>query len=117
MPRKIIGLALLLAGAFFAPPLLAQGFAFTGLLNRFVTPNGDGKNDAAVFQYSNQTDSAGTIRIYELRGRQVGSVSIESGCVANCSAAWDPRGQPNGVYIYVFSIDQTSKSGVLVVVR
>jgi hypothetical protein len=117
MPNKIIGLALLLMSVFFAPPLQAQGFVFTGLLNRFVTPNGDGKNDTAVFQYLNPTDSAGTIRIFELRGRQIASVAIESGCVVNCTAAWDPRGQPNGVYIYVITIDQTSKSGVLVVVR
>ncbi len=117
MPPKTVIVALLLIGAFLAPPLQAQGFAFTGLLNRFVTPNGDGKNDAAVFQYLNPTDSAGTIRIFELRGRQVAAVSIDPGCVANCFAAWDPRGYANGIYIYVITVDQTSKSGVLVVVR
>jgi len=114
MPHKTLGVAILLLGAFFVPPLQAAGFAFAGLLNRFVTPNGDGKNDAAVFQYLNPTDSAGTIRIFELRGRQVASVPIESG---TSSAAWDPRGYANGIYIFVVSIDKTSKSGVLVVVR
>lgn len=113
MLHKIAGLALILASAGVASPFAPQGFSFTGV-NRFVTPNGDNKNDLAVFQYANPQDAAGTIHIYELRGRQVASVAIEPG---TAFASWDPRGYANGVYIYVISIDKTAKSGVLVVVR
>jgi len=116
MLHKIACLALVLMSAAVASPLAPQGFSFTGV-NRFVTPNGDTKNDTAVFRYDNSQDSAGTIRIYELRGRQVATVAIDPGCTANCFVTWDPRGYANGIYIYVLTIDQTSKSGVLVVVR
>ncbi len=114
MLHKIAGLALVFLSAGVASPIAPQAFSFTGLVNRFVTPNGDGKNDTAVFQYSNPQDSAGTIRIYELRGRQVATVAIDPGAT---SAAWDPRGSADGIYIYVITIDQTATSGVLVVVR
>jgi hypothetical protein len=113
MLHKIVCLALVLISTGTAAPLAPQGFSFTGV-NRFVTPNGDRKNDTAVFQYSNPQDSAGTIRIYELSGRQVASISIETNTTF---ATWDPRGFANGVYIYVVTIDQASRSGVLVVVR
>lgn len=113
MLHKITCLALVLISAAVASPIAPQGFSFTGV-NRFVTPNGDGKNDTVVFQYSNPQDAAGTIRIYELRGRQVATVSID---INTTFATWDPRGCANGIYIYVLSIDQTAKSGVLVVVR
>ncbi len=113
MLHKIAGLALILISAGFAAPIAPQGFSFTSV-NRFVTPNGDSKNDTAVFQYANPQDSSGTIRIFELRGRQVATVSIDSN---STFVAWDPRGYANGVYIYVITIDHTSRSGVLVVVR
>ena len=114
MLHKIVGLALFLISAVVAAPITPQGFTFTGLSNRFVTPNNDGKNDYAFFRYSNPADSAGTIRIFELRGRQVASVAIEPGSAV---ATWDPRNYASGVYIYVISIDQTATSGALVVMR
>lgn len=113
MLHKIAWAALLLIGAGVATPIAPQGFAFTSV-NRFVTPNGDNKNDTAVFRYENPQDSAGNIRVYELRGHLVATIAIESGTTF---AVWNPRGLANGVYIYVITIDQASKSGVLVVVR
>lgn len=113
MLHKIAGLALIFIGAGVATPIAPQGFAFTGV-NRFVTPNGDRKNDTAVFRYDNPQDSAGNIRVYELRGHQVATIAIEPG---STSAAWNPTGYPNGIYIYVITIAQASTSGVLVVVR
>ncbi|MBI4060241.1 MAG: gliding motility-associated C-terminal domain-containing protein [Elusimicrobia bacterium] len=114
MLHKIACLALALISAAVASPLAPRGFSYTGLVNRFVTPNGDGKNDTAIFQYLNPQDSAGSIRIYELGGRQVATISIETNTTF---AAWNPSGYANGVYVYVIEIDQTIKSGVLVVVR
>jgi hypothetical protein len=113
MLHKIGAWAFLLLSAVGAAPVTPQGFSLTGV-NRFVTPNGDSKNDSAVFRYANTFDAAGTIRIYELRGRQVATVDIVPGTTF---ATWDPRGYANGVYVYVISIDQSAKSGVLVVVR
>ena len=117
MLHKIAGLALVLLGAGVASPIVPQSFSFTGLLNRFVTPNGDGKNDNAVFLYDNPSDSMGSINIYELRGHKVATVSIEPGCTSGCTTTWSPQSSANGIYIYVVTIDQTSKYGVLVVVR
>jgi len=117
MLHKIAGLALILISAGAASPVAPLGFSFTGV-NRFVTPNGDNKNDFAVFQYANPTDAGGTIRIYALRGRQVATIAIEPGaCIASCSVSWDPRGYADGVYIYALSIERATRSGVLVVVR
>lgn len=116
MRHKLIALALVLASVSGAATFAPQGFAFTGV-HRFVTPNGDRKNDTADFRYENPQDSAGTIRIFELRGRLTATVPIVPGCTTGCSVSWDPRGAADGIYIYVLTIDQTSKSGVVVVVR
>ena len=116
MLYKIAGLALIFISAGVASPIAPQGFSLTGV-NRFVTPNGDKRNDAAFFRYDNSQDTSGTIRIYELYGRQVATIVIEPGCISGCTASWDPRGYADGVYIYVLTIDQASRSGVLVVVR
>lgn len=113
MLHKVVWLALVLIGAGTAAPIAPQAFSFTGV-NRFVTPNGDRKNDTAVFRYDNAQDAAGTIRVYEVRGHLVSTIAIEPGTT---SAAWDPRGYANGIYIFVITINQESKSGVLVVVR
>jgi len=113
MLHKIAGLALILISAGVSAPIAPQGFAFNGV-NRFVTPNGDRKNDTAVFLYANPQDSAGSIRVYEIRGHQVASISIDPGTT---SAVWNPVGLPNGLYLYVITIDRASTSGVLVVVR
>ncbi len=115
MVHKIAVLALvLLISAGIVESSTPQSFSLIGLVNRFVTPNGDGKNDMAVFKYINSNDSAGSIRIYELRGRQVATVAIEPG---TSFAAWDPQSYANGVYVYVVAVDQMVKSGLLVVVR
>jgi hypothetical protein len=114
MPQALAALTLLLAGAAAASSPAPQGFSFTGPVTRFVTPNGDGKNDEAVFRYDNPRDSAGSVRLYELSGRQVATVAIEPN---SSSASWNPRGYAGGVYIYVVTIDQKAISGTVVVVR
>src|SRR5688500_8556991 len=114
MALKIAGLALILIGSVSAAAVAPQAFSLTRVVNRFVTPNGDGKNDLAFFQYSNANQASGTLRIFELRGRQVASVALDPEAQ---TVFWDPRGYANGIYIYVLTVDQTSKSGVLVVVR
>lgn len=112
----------LLSGLFFglsaAAPFSAQGFSFTGVSNRIITPNGDHRNDEAVFRFSNPRDAAGTLRIYDRLGHEAASVDIPAGAT---SASWDGRsgGQAaaSGVYVYVLTVEETSVSGTVVVIR
>ena len=114
MSVKFVGLALTFLAAATAAPLAPRGFPFTGLSSRFVTPNGDGKNDRAVFRYSNPRDSGGMVRIFDVHGRQVERLDIAPG---STSAEWDPRGVSSGVYLFVVTVDNVNNSGALVVVR
>jgi hypothetical protein len=107
------------------------GFSFNmaGVSNRYVTPNGDGKNDNVVFTFDNPLDSAVTAKIFDLRGRVVAS-SLPPGPM-NCSAStgsstcgsliWDGtsggRSVPGGVYIYQIQAEGQSYSGTLVIIK
>lgn len=115
-------LSALLSGLFFglgaAAPFPALGFSFTGVSNRIITPNGDHRNDEAVFRFTNPRDASGTLRIYDRLGHEAASIDIPAGAV---SAAWDGRsgGQaaPSGVYVYVLTVEETTVSGTVVVIR
>jgi len=89
-----------------------------GLLNRLITPNGDGKNDTMVFIFDNPQDKQVKGRIYDLRGAQV--AAMKTGPVSN-SLAWDAKagGQtvPGGVYIYQLEADGTVYNGTVVVIK
>ena len=89
-----------------------------GLLNRLITPNGDGKNDTMVFIFDNPQEKAVKGRIYDLRGALVATMG--PGPVSN-SLVWDAKsgGQvvPGGVYIYQLEADGTVYNGTVVVVK
>ena len=97
------------------------GFAFNmaGVSNRFVTPNGDHKNDNVVFTFDNPRDSAVTAKILDLRGRTVAS-NLPMGPQGN-SLVWDGTsgGRPvaGGVYIYQISGEGKTFTGTLVVIK
>lgn len=95
-----------------------RGFDFAGPSNRVVTPNGDGFNDTVVFRFTNTRDSAGTIKIFDLRGRELRSISFG---VGDTTASWDGRASGTtvsaGVYIYVIQAEGKAKAGTLLVVR
>ena len=115
---KPFALLLTLAAGAFAAGFKTTAFSFTGVTNRFVTPNGDGKNDTATFQFSNPRDSGGTLRIYDVRGHRVAEVSIEATTAAASSVSWAPGStMPSGVYIYVITIEEQVVTGAVVVVR
>lgn len=100
------------------PGMAPLGFDFSGTTNRVITPNGDGFNDGVTFRFANPRDSSGSIRIYDLRGRELLSLPI---AVGDSSKTWDARvnGQvvDSGVYLYVLSIENRTYSGTLLVVR
>ncbi|MBI2384864.1 MAG: hypothetical protein HYV14_02505 [Elusimicrobia bacterium] len=94
------------------------GFAFNlaGLSNRFVTPNGDGKNDTAVFTFDNPRDAKVTGRILDLRGRVVVS-ELAPGPVQN-TLEWKPGAAlPGGIYIYQLEGEGQSFTGTIVILK
>jgi hypothetical protein len=94
-------------------------FNLAGLSNRFVTPNGDGKNDTVVFTFDNPHDARITGRVLDLRGRVVAS-DLGPGPVQN-SLQWDGtsngRGVPGGVYIYQLDGEGQSFTGTIVILK
>ncbi|MDP3541706.1 MAG: hypothetical protein Q8T11_04475 [Elusimicrobiota bacterium] len=99
----------------------AAGFAFdqAGVSNRFVTPNGDGKNDTVVFTYENPRELSVRARILDLRGRVIVS-ELPPGPVTN-SRVWDGRGAggyvPGGAYLYQIEAEGRVFSGTIVILK
>ncbi|MFI5363340.1 MAG: gliding motility-associated C-terminal domain-containing protein [Elusimicrobiota bacterium] len=97
------------------------GFSFNvgGVSNRFITPNGDRRNDNVVFTFDNPNNSNVSAKIFDLRGRVVAG-SLPRGPVSN-SLIWDGtsagRAVPGGVYIYQIQAEGQSFSGTLVIIK
>lgn len=126
MTKSLAVAAIVFTGFCSAALNRTKDFNFTGVSNRFITPNGDGKNDNVAFTFNNPRDSAGTIQIQDLRGHKVTAIPINPGdtCASNPTVGceyWDGRAGgvivPTGVYIYVISIESTIFSGTVVVIR
>ena len=94
-------------------------FNMAGVSNRFVTPNGDKKNDNVVFTFDNPRDSAVSAKILDLRGRVV-AANLPAGPQGN-TLLWDGTagGRPvaGGVYIYQISAEGKTFTGTLVVIK
>lgn len=118
LARLTVLLSGLLSGLSVAAPFPVKGFSFMGVSNRIITPNGDHRNDEAVFRFSNPRDAAGTLRIYDRGGHEAAFIEIPAGAL---SASWDGRrgGQAaaSGVYLYVLTVEEKTVSGTVVVVR
>lgn len=106
---------------------LAQGggFRFDGPLGRAVTPNGDGRNDVAIFCFGNPSDSDVEGRILTLQGAEVARLSRAAslpGCPGGGlnpqSMSWAPGpGIRSGVYVYRLRAEGQTFTGTLLVVR
>lgn len=102
------------------------GFRWDGPLGRVITPNGDGRNDTAIFCFDNFADSDVSGKIYTLMGSEVASLTRVRSQLAGCPAGnlpqhmiWDPRssGTRTGVYVYRLTAEGVAFTGTLVVVR
>lgn len=93
-------------------------FDVSNLTNRMITPNGDGLNDEAIFNFDNPKDSAYSGKIYDAAGAYV--ADMKPGPLTD-SLAWDGkaggRAVPGGVYIYQIRAEGKVFNGTLVVVR
>ena len=125
----------LLIAALLAVAALAQSasFQFFGPLSRVVTPNGDGKNDVAIFCFDNPAASAVSGGIFSLLGSAVATLgpananASGSACPAGAlpgsdgSIVWDGRSNGStvrgGIYVYRITAEQKSYTGTIIVVR
>lgn len=141
--KKTLAAAIVAAGALAWSALAGAqggGFAFRGLLGRIITPNGDLRNDYAIFCLDNPSQSGVESKIYTLGGAHVTAMS-ESRPLGNpppggappvaCPAGalpgsaqfvfWDGRAGGSavrsGVYVYQIKAEGRSFTGTLVVVR
>jgi len=96
----------------------AFSFDTSGISNRFITPNGDGRNDSVVFTFENQRDSEVKGRIFDMKGALVADMG--PGPVAN-SLIWDAKsgGSPvaGGVYIYQIQGEGKTHNGTIIVIK
>ena len=134
-----VAAAAILAVALLAVGVFAQsgaGFRFFGPLSRIITPNGDNRNDLAVFCFDNPADSDASGKIYTLLGTEVATIGPRGiaqptgmpGCNQTGAlpssvqfATWDGRSNGaavrSGIYIYRLSAELKVYSGTLIVVR
>jgi len=116
--RLLAALLLAPAAAFCAPYPNGRSQA----LNRFVTPNGDGKNDTFIFRCYNPRYSGVTGKIYDLAGRVAGTMRVKSSNNADYFdlLEWVPDSggkKRGGIYIYRIRIEATVYKGTIVLIR
>ncbi|OGR89341.1 MAG: hypothetical protein A3J74_11135 [Elusimicrobia bacterium RIFCSPHIGHO2_02_FULL_57_9] len=115
----ILLLACLINRSSSATAVKPQGLSFTGVSNRLITPNGDGKNDTAAFALDNPQFSEVTGKIYDLKGGLVASMTHDSGPPE--ALIWDGKSGstavPGGVYIYVIEGEGKIHRGTVAVVK
>ncbi|MBI4422385.1 MAG: gliding motility-associated C-terminal domain-containing protein [Elusimicrobia bacterium] len=92
-------------------------FDVSNVSNRFLTPNGDGKNDNVVFRFDNPRDSRVTGRIFDVKGRVVTTLSRKTQFTMEWDGRSDGRPVPSGVYLYQLEGDGKRFNGTLVVVK
>jgi hypothetical protein len=97
-----------------------SGATLTRVYPRIITPNGDGWNDKAIFQFDNPQLLPLTGKIYDITGALVSSLA--KGPNPDSSLAWDGKDAggavvPGGIYIYQIDLGGVMESGSIVVAR
>jgi gliding motility-associated-like protein len=121
LSKKIIALAFGIAFS-LSGVLLADGFSFLGTSNRFITPNGDGKNDNIAFNFYNPAYSEVQGYIYDLKGRLVANTMPPNTTDINGQLLWNGKSNNGttvntGVYVYLITCESSVYRGVVVVIR
>lgn len=123
----LVALAFTPAAAFCSASALGQSVA----LNRFITPNGDGRNDTFIFRCHNPRDAHVEARILDMSGQEVARMLLKqrsSGSdPTNTSSSgeyydleWDPNSgarHRGGVYLYQVLVEDNVYKGTIVVIR
>ena len=90
----------------------------SGLSNRFLTPNGDGKNDNMVFIFDNPRKVSVKGKLFDLKGAFVADMT--EGPVEN-SLKWNGQFEnkpvSGGVYVYQIEAEGKVYNGTVVVIR
>lgn len=112
--------ALLLAPAAAFCSASALGLSYP--MNRLVTPNGDGRNDAFVFRCHNPRDAGVDAKVFDLSGREVAIMRLKRVGTSDFyyDYEWDPNSggrAPGGTYVYQVSVEKKVYKGTLIVVR
>ena len=100
--------------------LRAPGIALTRVYPRIITPNADGWNDQAIFQFDNPELLPLSGKIYDITGTAV--ADLKPGPNPDTSLEWDGKDSsgmvvPGGIYLYQVTAKGTSMTGTIVVAR
>lgn len=100
--------------------LRASGFDFdlSGISNKAITPNGDGRNDQVVFSFENPRDSAFSGDVFDVTGARIAPMA--PGPLTD-TLKWDGRANgravPGGVYVWQIRGEGKTFNGTVVVIR
>jgi hypothetical protein len=99
----------------------APGLTLTRVYPRIITPNGDGWNDKAVFQFDNPELLPLSGKIYDITGATV--ATLKPGPTnPDSTLIWDGkdgsgRVVPSGIYLYEVDVNGKATTGTVVVAR
>ena len=98
----------------------APGATLTRVYPRIITPNGDGWNDKAIFQFDNPELLPLSGKVYDISGAFVANL-VPGLANPDSSLAWDGKSNgatvPAGIYIYQIDLGGSPESGTIVVAR
>jgi len=94
--------------------------SLTRVYPRIITPNGDGWNDKAIFQFDNPQLLPLTGHIYDITGASV--AELKAGPNPASTLEWDGKDSkgtvvPAGIYVYSVDESGTIETGTVVVAR